>query len=165
MIESLVAILSGGATGLLGTALTAGISFFQERQKHRHEVELRRLDAEVARIEGASAAATARIAAASAQETSAWNALTESYRQAATRWSKGDGMALVAVDVVRGLMRPVLTCAFVGLTAWIYWTAAADALEGAAMRGRVIDTVLYLTTTCVCWWFGTRPQRPAGAAR
>ena len=72
------------------------------------------------------------------------------------------------VDFVRGMTRPALTWGFVALTGAIYFTMGdADAVvDGTAVKARIVDTVLYLTTTCVLWWFGARQiakgARPAG---
>ena len=156
------AVLTGGASGLLGTAVSAATKFFQRRQAHRHEVELRKLDMEHARIEAAGFERAAAVEVEGERERAAWSALEASYREAATRWSRGDSPWLVSVDVVRGLTRPVLTFMFVGITATIYFTLATQ-YEG--VRWAIIHTVLYLTMTTVVWWFGARqldkPPKPA----
>ena len=153
MLDAILATLSGGATGLLGTALTAGVDHFQSKQRHQQELELRRLDIELANTEAASAERKVAIEAEAERDKAEWDALKASYHEAKTRWSSGESGWIVAVDVVRGLTRPALTWAFLALTAGIYFTLAAN---DAAMRGRIVETVLYLTTTCVLWWFGGR---------
>ena len=173
------AAMSGGLTGLLGTGLSLVTDIAQRRQAHSEEIELRRLDVELARVEAETAAAqaaagietarveagaadartaagveTARIEAWAAREAGELAALAASYREAARRWSRpGDGPMMRAVDVVRGLTRPVLTLLFVALTAAIYFSLAD---HEAGLRGEVIQTVLYLSVTCVIWWFGGR---------
>ena len=162
MLDAVLAIVTGGATGLLGTALSFVTNYFQARQKHAQEVELRKLDAEVAKIESAGYEKVAQIEAESAEAKSAWKALEESYREAARRWSRpGDGFLMLFVDFCRGMTRPMLTWAFVALTGAIYFTVAAD---DAKVQGQIVDTVLYLTTTTVLWWFGAR-QISKGPAR
>lgn len=157
-----LAILTGGATGLLGTALSAVTNHFQKKQAHKHEVELRHLDMEVAKVESAGFAQVAEIEAEGEEAKSAWKALEESYREAARRWSRpGDGFLMLFVDFCRGMTRPMLTWVFVALTGAIYFTVAAD---DAKVQGQIVDTVLYLTTTTVLWWFGAR-QISKGPAR
>ncbi len=150
-MDFLVSILTGGATGLLGTILSFGTAYFKEKQKHAQEIELRRLDMEQARAEAEAASVRAKIEAEAATEQAELGALAASYKEAATRWSDGDSRWLVAVDVIRGLIRPVLTLIFVALTGAVYFTT-----QDAALRVRAVETVLYLATTCVLWWFGAR---------
>lgn len=166
MIDALTAILTGGATGLFGTALSFGADFFRRRQAHAQEMELRRLDMELARIEATGAERAAAIAAEAAENAAAWGALEASYGEARQRFSRrGDSGWLVAVDVVRGLMRPALTLGSLFLVAAVYWSLGATDIEVLDIRPRVVDTVLYVATTCVLWWFGTRaPARGAGPA-
>ncbi len=160
--DALLAILSGGATGLLGTGLSFITGYFQKRQAHRHEVELRRLDMEIVRIESAGFERVAEIEAEGARDQAAWKALEESYHEAARRWSSpGDGWLMLFVDFCRGMTRPGLTWTFVGLTGAIYFTVAAD---DANMRVQIVNTVLYLTTTTVLWWFGARQLAKAPGA-
>ena len=158
MLESVLAVLTGGATGLLGTAFSFAADYFKERQRHAQEVALRHIDLEITRSEAASAERVAAVEAESVSERAQWSALEASYRNAGARWSRGDSGWLVAVDVVRGLTRPVLTWIFVGLTGALYWSIADSVViaEEMAMRARIVDTVLYLATTCVLWWFGAR---------
>ena len=149
MLEGLLAILTGGASGLLGTALSGGMAHFESKRKHAQELELRKLDMEMAAAETAAANTQAALEAEN-------NALMASYSEASKRLSApGESGWLVAVDVVRGLTRPVLTLLFVVLAGGMFFT-----LSDAALEARIVDTVLYLTTTCVIWWFGGR--RKAG---
>ena len=156
MLDALLSILTGGATGLLGTAVSFFTSYFQARQRHAQEMELRRLDLEMTEAEAASAERVAAVEAESARDQAAWSALETSYRAASRRWSRGDSKWLVFVDVVRGLTRPGLTFLFVGLVGAIYFTLGGSDMETIDIRPHIIDTVLYLATTCVLWWFGAR---------
>ncbi len=154
MTELLISLLTGSATGVLGTLLSAGLGFFQKRQDHRQEIELRRLDIELAQTEAEAAGRIAAIEAESGEQQAAMAALEESYREAARRWSRpDDGWLMQLVDAIRGLTRPGLTLLFVGLTGAIWFTLTPD---DADIRQRIVMTVLSLTTTCVVWWFGGR---------
>ena len=156
MLDLLTSILGGGITGLFGTLISAGTEWFGAKQRHAQEVELRRLDLEMIRAEAEAGARTAAIEAEAERDTAAWSALEASYREARARWSRGDSGWLVFVDVVRGLTRPGLTFLFVGLVGAVYFTLGGSDMETLDLRPRVIETVLYLATTCVLWWFGAR---------
>jgi len=163
MLESLLggigAVLTGGATGLLGTAVTGVMSHLERKQRHQQEVELRRLDLEITRGEQAAAERIAAVDAESRESAAAWGAFEASHRGAAVRWSRGDSAWLVAVDVVRGLIRPFLTVGFLALAAVIYF--GLPMIPPADVAVRLIDTILYLATTTTLWWFGTRPKGAA----
>ncbi|MYA88802.1 MAG: hypothetical protein F4X97_10190 [Boseongicola sp. SB0662_bin_57] len=148
LFQHLPAIFTGGATGLLGTALSVGTKFMVTRQQNAHELKLRAIDMEMIKLE---AATVDRQAEAEAEIAEA-QALRESYREAAARWSRPeDGAMMKAIDVVRGLTRPGLTWYFVLLLTVVFFTVATMQL-----RETIITTLLYLTTTCVLWWFGAR---------
>ncbi len=160
----LTATATGGLTGVLGTGITAVMGHFERKQRHGQELELRRLDMELAKAEGAVAERVAAAEAAASREEAAGAALEASLKAAATRWSAaGDSGWIVFVDVVRGLTRPALTMALVALVAAIYFCSTDP---GDELRGRIIDTVLYLATASTLWWFGARQlQRAEGGAK
>lgn len=73
---------------------------------------------------------------------------------------------MTIVDSVRGLIRPVLTLYLVVLATFMYhWAADIASRDGLAMKPEdaaelvktIVNTLLYLVTTCVVWWFGVRP--------
>ena len=159
MLDSLMSILAGGGTGLLGTALTYGLDWLRSRSQHSREVELSRLDLEQARVETASAERVAAVEAASETDAAAWGALEASHRSAGQRWSRaGDPWPLLVVDVIRGLMRPMVTLGSLGFVAWLY-DSMTPVMAPADLPLRVTDTALYLASSSTLWWFGTRPLR------
>lgn len=161
MLETLLnlgtSILTGGATGLLGTAVSGVIDFFQARQRHAQEMDLRRLDIELAQAEADSAERVAAIEAESTRDRAELEAMEASYREASSRMSRpGDGWAMQLVDVVRGLTRPTLTWGLVALVGVIYFTLGAGDLASEGIKPRIVETILYLATAAVLWWFGQR---------
>ena len=69
------------------------------------------------------------------------------------------------VDFLRGFMRPGLTMYLTGMTTVITWMAwkiiqsngmEMTASEAVAIYNQVISIVIYLTVSCVTWWFGDR---------
>ncbi len=75
-------------------------------------------------------------------------------------------LALAGVDVLNGTMRPFLTYYLMGATTWVTYMAyeimdkvsvgliTQDWAQG--MFEKVTLTVVYLTVTCVTWWFCDR---------
>ncbi len=154
MLDLLLGVVSGGATGLIGSVLAGATKFFTDRQNQAHElavmdVELQHMDreAEIAKqikeleMEGVESAAS-------------WRGLEASYEESGKRWSTTESGWIVMVDVVRGLMRPGLTLGLVVLTTAIYFTLTDD--DGVELRARIIATVLYLTSLALSWWFADR---------
>ena len=81
-------------------------------------------------------------------------ALEASYREATSRMSRpGEGFFMKLVDFVRGMTRPVLTFGLVGA---IYFLLGAQDLAIVELRPRIVETVLYLATAAILWWFGAR---------
>ena len=69
------------------------------------------------------------------------------------------------VDFLKGLMRPSLTAYLVALSTWITWMAwqiintdgvGMDLETAKEIFGNVTSIVVYLTVSCVTWWFGDR---------
>jgi hypothetical protein len=70
------------------------------------------------------------------------------------------------VDFLRGVMRPAITIYLTGMTSVITWMAwdiiqkngveSMSILDAIAIYDQVISIVIYLTVTCICWWFSDR---------
>lgn len=81
-----------------------------------------------------------------------------------TRWT------MTFVDAVRGLMRPLLTLYLCILTQLIYLdlisiTSVKNAISttnAQSLVDQVVSTVMYLASTAVVWWFGSRPVQKNG---
>ena len=157
MLDLFTSLITGGATGLLGTAISGLIGLFQARSERGHEIEMRKLDIDLAKAEASSAERVAAVEAESASHQAEMRALEASYRDAHSRMSRpGEGGALKAVDVVRGLIRPVLTVALVAAVIVIFFYVGVPELDADKVGVRIIGTVLYLATAAVLWWFGQR---------
>jgi hypothetical protein len=180
-------VLAGGATGLLGVAFQR-FADYKNRQidaqmakdRMAHEASLRDKDAAIMDKEWAGRLRVAEAEGAAAMDVQDGRAFAvgltsepQRYSDAA-RLTTGQMWLMVLLDVVRGIIRPGLTVYLCAVTTLIYielraimalqalWTAplAADLMK------QIVITVLYLTTTCVLWWFGTRnkqgvPQKSA----
>jgi hypothetical protein len=88
---------------------------------------------------------------------------TESFKRLTGVWKNLAGFFLAVVDVVHGLMRPVITRYTLGpLTAvgWLLYTAADGIIPAMpALWLEVVQAVILLATTSVTWWFGSRQLR------
>lgn len=86
--------------------------------------------------------------------------------------SKFARVMMTVVDSFRGLIRPVLTLYLVVIASMMFfWAKDMAAASGTAITGdkayelvtKIVDTLLYLSSTCVVWWFGVRPTAKAKA--
>lgn len=158
MLDLIMGVLSGGVTGLIGTVISGGMKFFENKQKHGHELAIMDMEIKQMHVEAEIAKDVAELEMEGKDRQAAWSALEASYKESTSRMSTGDSAWLIVVDVVRGLMRPVMTLGLLVLMGVIYFTVASGltAPDGMEMQVKIIFTVTYLATTSVLWWFGTR---------
>jgi hypothetical protein len=152
-MDIVLGLLTGGATGLIGTALSGVMKFFNMKQEQAHELKVMEMELRQMDKEAEIALSIEEKKQEGKEAEAAWRGLEASYREAGQRWSTGDSGWIVFVDVVRGLMRPLLTLLLVVLMGVIYFTLGADK---PSMQDQIIATVLYLATASVLWWFGSR---------
>lgn len=167
----------GGLTGLIGSAVskvfeykTKKLEIEAARERFTHEVALRKVDAEIMKEEWAARTKVADIEATAKIEVADSAAFAESiksddknYLDYLDKLNDKQDWFFVILEFLRGSIRPFLTLYLCGITTLVYIKATrlmnADIiLPGMAydMVTNIINTVLYLTTTCVLWWFGTR---------
>lgn len=163
MLDLLLGVLSGGATGLIGTIISGGMKFFENKQAHAYELDVMEMEIKQMNVEAAIAKDIKELDMEGKDRQAAWSALEASYKESTSRMSSGDSQWLVMVDVVRGLMRPVITLGLLILMAVIYFTVAQDMAgpDNVPVQVTIIATVLYVGTTAVLWWFGTRNLSPS----
>ena len=146
MFGVISSVLTGGATGLIGSLLSKGIGIFEASQRRKdkaleYEQELKLLDKQAA----LKTAETGNELAIANAETAA------SLREASYSHDSSMGKPhRWVVDVLR-LVRPVLTAFLLILVGGIYFTT-----NDFAMKAGVIDSVLFMTSSAVTWWFGDR---------
>lgn len=174
-------ILTGGATGILGAAMqlffqykTATLQARVDAEKYTHELAMRDKDLALMQAEQAGKFKTAETEAEAAKSVSADQAFAKSLLTEPERYSdiqhlsKGQQWLLVILDFVRGIVRPGLTLYLCVLTTYIWWQVrqllSLEELDASAVLNvwqTVVATILYLTTTVVLWWFGTRNRQDA----
>ena len=155
--ESLIALMSGGATGLLGAGLSRVSEVILQRDKHAQNVEMAKIQVAAIRTEASSKVQELK---ALAEYNLTLKHPTEELEPAPPtdtaefkRLSKGNSKAFIVVDVLRALIRPSLTVMLCLMTflVWVY-------TKNPALEEQVVLTILYMATTSTLWWFGTRPS-------
>lgn len=151
-------ILTGGVTGILGSAITHYVTYKQKQLDYTHSEKILQLEIdnrrEVAKIQADGAVAVA-------QEDS----FTASLSADSATYSRGTkNTLLIVVDAIRGIIRPTITIYFAILSTWIFIKVDSKLLHVLTAQdfmriySDVIQIVLYIATSTVLWWFGTRPN-------
>lgn len=166
----------GGLTGLIGGAVdkvfaykTKKLEIEQNRERYIHEVNMRKADAEIMAQEWAARTKVAEVEGAAKVEVEDAKAFATSlttddknYLDYLDKLNPKQDWFFVILEFIRGSIRPGLTLYLCVLTTLLYWKASQlvpsviDAAKALDMVNSIINTILYLTTTCILWWFGTR---------
>jgi len=179
LLSGAMSILTGGATGLLGVVAQRIFDAWNKKQEldklkaqWDHDAVMKDKDAAIMAAEWASRTQIAVTEANAAKDVAESGAFAESLKAQSVRYSGGKLTGafatgcLVLLDVVSGLVRPLLTIYLCALTTYIWLqvrgllsSEGLSTTDALALWHTVIDTILYLTTTCVLWWFGTRNKQ------
>lgn len=172
-------IVSGGATGIIGV-IVQRIADYKNKQldlaiskeKMAHEIALKKIDAEIlaqeyaARVTVAASESNAKIEVADSQAFAASFVEPKMYSEG-TGKSGLQSFAFVLLDLIRGVVRPGLTIYLCVITTYVYLQVKElmgvplDPTKGMDLLNQIVGTILYLTTTCLLWWFGVRNKQPA----
>lgn len=160
-VDALATILSGGATGILGTAISRVADYVSDRQKNNFQLQMSKTHVEsidkefegrvkelevIHKIKAEIPKSSEELSAANTQ-------FNESLKETNKRLSEAKSKWFIAVDVVRATIRPLLTV-MLCVMCFVIWAYTED-LE---LRKQVVLTILYMATTAALWWFGTRPS-------
>lgn len=150
ILSSLFAAFSGGATGILGGILSklhGSLEHIMERKdkelERAHELKLLNINKELRETEKEEKIAVATIRSSN-------KLMSSSYRHDI---ASGKGSKWV-VNLLR-LVRPSITMGLIMLTGAIYFSLDETELD---LKDKIINTVIYITSTAVLWWFGSRPS-------
>ncbi len=167
---------SGGIFGILGALGKNALEIWQAKSKaaqdlailaeqNRHELAMADKRMAEIELEAKNAVALGEIARLKETDVAAYGAMESSYANDKATYSNAKQSPwMVAVDVVRGLIRPVLTALFsfalIGATLWILTNIDQSVLtQQAFLEGtlyRMVDAFLFLATSAVGWWFAAR---------
>lgn len=140
-------VASGGVLGLLGNAVTFGLSYFKNKQEHSQKIEWAQEERKTLELQGQLAAAQTAGDMAVAREKGSADAFTASQQAEAALV----GETYKWVNAVRALNRPALTWLCVFLTALVYFhTADRD------VQSYIATNIVVMTVAVVTWWFGQR---------
>ncbi|KUJ73915.1 hypothetical protein AVO42_00395 [Thiomicrospira sp. XS5] len=170
LLAGITSAAGGGIIGVIGTGLQAWTTYKSEQLKMAHELKMRELDqAEITlehslKMQEVEATVKGQIAVAEQNrmqtETQVAGELQlASYQTDTAKYGGG------FVDAIRGLMRPVLTLYFAILMALIAYQLFMlnDQFIGTATASYLlkdlVNAAIFLATTSVTWWFGSRPVR------
>ncbi len=172
ILDSILSIASGGITGLVGTAVQGYYTYKSkqldidlEKTKAQNEIELRKIDIQMQTAEWASRTQIAEITTQGEVDKADTQALVASYNEPVqysekTLLTHAQEWVMVGLDALRAIIRPGLTLYLCAITTMIYIQTKglinSNSGDSFALLTKLIDTVLYLTTTCVLWWFGSR---------
>jgi hypothetical protein len=187
LVDILGLVFSGGATGLIGAGLQLLFTFLTKREetkllkvKHEFELDKRRLDLQIMQGEAASKERITVIEADAARDVEDARTRSSSYDLEPKSYTANQKLTpnqlwlMVALDFARGIIRPGLTIYLCVQTTMIYYTAVAviKTLQSHGFNNEqayqlvwlIAAHILYLTSTCVTWWFGSRPPKPPKTA-
>ena len=172
MLEEIFAgvssVISGGATGLIGTAITNVTDYFETKRDQNHALAMRDKDiTEMDKEYEHRKDITAQKTAADTQEAS-YQHDSRSYTAGLKLKSPWLKAPLVFVDFARGLVRIILTLYLMVLVQIVFWQvqevlreAGVDGLDvqdALSLYAKVINLILYIASTCILWWFGSRTR-------
>lgn len=150
-------LMFGGLTGLIGGIAqkvadykTKKLELELMQKKTEAEIALRKVDAEIMAQEWAQRTKIAEVEADSKAFAASFNE-PELY-SAKVQPSTKQGWLLIIVDFLRGFVRPFLTLYMCGVVTILYLNTDG----GTVNPQSIVDTILYLATLSVSWWFGSR---------
>lgn len=171
--DALMAVVGGGATGILGSAVqslfhykTRALDIQQENVRLAH-------DAKMVEVEATANLRILQQEASAQADNNAYAMQTVSYDHDKRQYMPEHGAptwiiaALGVVDVIRGLVRPSLTL-YVAVAITIILVEAnalVESVDGLGAEVRLTAAmeiwrmVAYIATTIFFWWFGQRPQK------
>ena len=149
MFEMILSVLPGGAAGILGSLIGKAfgfLDFFIEEKKkdndHARTIEMTRLSAELRSEELENERAIVEEEQAGKQ------------RAASYRHDMSAGVSYPWVAAILRLVRPTLTLMLIAIVWYIYATS-----NDIAQQETIIQSVIYMTSTAVLWWFGDRAMK------
>lgn len=176
ILSLITSAFGGGLTGLIGGAVDKVFAYKikkleieQDIGRFAHEVEMRKADAEIMKQEWAARTKVAEVEGAAKVEVEDSKAFAvalgtedKNYLDYLDKLDPKQDWFFVILEFIRGMIRPGLTLYLCALTTLLYLKAsklvpsviAPD--QALSMVNSIINTITYLTTTCVMFWFGSR---------
>jgi hypothetical protein len=177
-VDIVSSIISGGATGIIGAAVSRYADYknkqldvSMQKEKFSHEIELRHADARIMELEWSY---KDKIAATEAQ-THVEQYDSDAFKTALTsepqryslveKLTNSQNWLMVLLDFVRGAIRPGLTLYLCAITTVVYFQSSkiianqtVSVQQAVDIYNQITATILYLCTTVVLFWFGCRAK-------
>lgn len=172
MIESL---LAGGLTGVIGSLFSNIFDFLKLRQNAKLEIEKKKLDIQAMDKEYQYALEMSSKQLDASVDMASLDTMGKSYEHDQASYSAGLPVsgwgihALTLVDVIRGLVRPIMTGV---LLAVLYDTRMEveavieavgvekmDVYQALILYSRIVDSIIFMAVSAGLWWFGTRSKK------
>jgi hypothetical protein len=153
-------ILSGpiGALAGAGAAIAQKVIDYKDRNAQRaHDLAMRDKDREHLAMELAAKSEIAKVDADTQVSVREFDAVAAAI--SADRATYGDSLTGRIVDLVRGLIRPVVTVFAMALLIHVSAVALRVPMAPADALG-VLREVLFIAGNVVGYWFGTRSSQP-----
>ena len=151
-MELILSLITGGATGILGSAIGKFFGFLKVREERKTQ---RVNNAHIERLHELNM--SARGQELESEERIAGTAAAAKMQEGSYRHDASYGQVAPWAATVLRLVRPVLTFSLVALTLTFWLSASGDDLVDAnALKTQIVSTTLYLTTVAITWWFGDR---------
>ncbi len=150
-----LALLSGALTGGGLSLVTKGLDIFDRRIRHRQDLSLRQMEYthELALLSkqdewrAAERESELEMAVIAGQA----ETLSASYEHDASYGTPSQ----LASTILR-FFRPFLTLTLLAVSVWGIYRLAASGNADAALIAASVESLLYLTTLAIAWWFGDR---------
>lgn len=165
-------VATGGIFGLLGSVLSVGAKYLQERQRQAWERQKWSHETRLLELQMQATAAETEQELAVVSQQGAWSGLTASLSADAATAGAAPGW----VNAVRSLFRPALTAGLL-IVVWLLWRDLIAALEeghsspllllfsdmeAKEMLSYIVHSLVFAASTAVVWWFGDRAMCPPG---
>lgn len=158
VIGGLTSVAGGGLLGLAGTLFKGVIGIFAEAEKRRQRKQEMDHEIAVMTLQGSLAKDQAEADWRREVSKQEGEARTASYS-----YAQISGPVWVWVASVVTLMRPVLTLYLVALVSVIgyklFFGTPLPYVNVSVMTVEILDTIIFLSTTALTWWFGDRPPQ------
>jgi len=167
LVELAANIFSGGITGLIGAGITAFVEFKKQKLMFDHEVKMTELDQITMKMEIEGTLRVAEVEAEAAVNVADSQALAQSYEADKASYTAPEarvGFMFRFVDFIRGMIRPLITVYLAVIVTVLYFSlkealgdvSNLDPNDLIGLYREVVLSIIYVTTTVILWWFGTR---------
>lgn len=145
------ALFAGGGTGLLGGIINKGFGIVENWQERKAKAADRAHELMLLDKQSAMMVVEKEMEMTMAQQKYDAETLKNSYVH---DMKSGQGSQWV-VNTLR-MFRPSITAGLVVLVGLIYFYGLPE--QDVDSKAQIIDTVLYMFSASVLWWFGSRPH-------